>query len=76
MVSGGSADAAASFPVWLACRPRLSRRLIRELLQDWFGVRIGTSPIHRCLHEAGRAVEPLEEQLAEEVRQAVLGQWR
>ncbi|MGH8558493.1 MAG: hypothetical protein ACRESZ_13735 [Methylococcales bacterium] len=30
---------------------------------------------HRCLHEAGRAVEPREEQLAEEVRQAVLAAW-
>ena len=62
----------SSFLVCLACRMRLSRRLIRELMEDWFGVRISTSLINRCIHEAGRAVEPLEEQLAEEVRKAVL----
>ncbi|MGH8497508.1 MAG: IS66 family transposase [Methylococcales bacterium] len=33
---------------------------------------ISTNLINRCLHEAGRVVEPLEERLAEQVRQAVL----
>ncbi len=56
----------------LALRMRQSRRSIQEFLRDWFGVALSTSTINQCLHEAGRAVEPLEESLVEEVRAAVL----
>ena len=62
----------ASFIVFLSVRMRLSRRNTQEFLNDWLGVCLSTSTINRCIHEAGRAVEPLEEQLAEEVRQASL----
>jgi hypothetical protein len=51
---------------------RLSRRGIQEFLHDWFDLGLSTSTIHRCLHEAGRAVEPLEQTVVEEVQQAAL----
>ena len=62
----------ASLLVCLSLRMRLSRRSIQEFLHDWLGVSLSTSTINRCLHEAGRAVEPLEERLVDEVRQASL----
>lgn len=61
-----------SFIVCLSLRMRLSRRNIQEFMQDWLGVFLSTSTVNRCIHEAGRAVEPLEAQLAKEVRQASL----
>jgi hypothetical protein len=62
----------ASLIVCLAYRLRLSRSKIREFLQDWLGVQLSTAVISQCLHEAGRAVEPLEEPLVEELQQATL----
>jgi IS1 family transposase len=35
-------------------------------------VALSTSTINQCIHEAGRAVEPIEEQLVEELQQASL----
>jgi hypothetical protein len=61
-----------SLIVCLSQRMRLSRRRIQELLGDWLGVALSTSTINQCIHEAGRAVEPLEEQLVEELQQAAL----
>ena len=62
----------ASLIVCLAQRMRLSRGKIQEFLRDWLGVSLSTAVISQCLHEAGRAVEPLEEPLLEELRQATL----
>ena len=62
----------ACFIVCMALRMRLSRRQIQEFLQDWLGIPLSTSTINRCIHEAGRAVEPLEEKLVEEIREAAL----
>jgi hypothetical protein len=62
----------ASLIVCLALRMRQSRRGIREFLRDWFGIGLSTATINQCLHEAGRAVEPLEESLVEEVQAAAL----
>ena len=61
-----------SLIVCLSLRMRLSRRAVQEFLHDWFDLGLSTSTIHRCLHEAGRAVEPLEQTLVEEVQQAAL----
>jgi hypothetical protein len=61
-----------SLIVCLSLRMRLSRRSTQEFLHDWLGLTLSTSTIHRCVHEAGRAVEPLEAVLVEEVRQAAL----
>jgi transposase len=62
----------ASLIVCLALRMRQSRRSLQEFLGDGFGIALSTATINQCLHEAGRAVEPLEEALVEEVRAAVL----
>ena len=61
-----------SLLVCLSQRMHLSRRRIQEFLRDWLGIELSTSTINQCLHEAGRAVEPLEEQLVEELQQASL----
>ena len=61
-----------SLLVCLSHRMHLSRRRIQEFLQDWLGIELSTSTINQCLHEAGRAVEPIEEQLVEELQQATL----
>jgi len=60
----------ASLIVCMAQRMRLSRRQSQEFLRDWLGVTLSTSTINRCIHEAGRAVEPLEEKLVEEIKEA------
>ncbi len=62
----------ASLLACLSLRMRLSRRNIQEFMQDWLGAYLSTSTVNRCIHEAGRAVEPLEGQLVDEVRQAAL----
>ena len=57
----------------LNLRLRLSRARIREFLHDWLSVDLCTATINQCLHEAGRAVEPVvHEQIEEAVRQAQL----
>jgi hypothetical protein len=53
----------------LSLRMRLSRRRIQEFFADWFGLQLSVATINQCLHEAGRAVEPVvEERLLEEIR--------
>jgi hypothetical protein len=61
-----------SLLVCLSQRMHLSRRRIQEFLRDWLGIELSTSPINQCIHEAGRAVEPIEEQLVEELQHASL----
>jgi hypothetical protein len=61
-----------SLRVCLSHRLPLSRRRIQEFLRDWLGIALSTSTINQCLHEAGRAVEPLEEQWVDELQQATL----
>jgi transposase len=51
----------------LALRMKLSRPRIRELLSDWIGLHLSVGTINQCIHEAGRAVAPVEDQLIEEV---------
>jgi len=40
-------------------RLRLSGARIQESLRDWLGLSLSKATIHQCLHEAGRAVEPV-----------------
>lgn len=61
-----------SLIVCLSLRMRVSHRGIQEFLHDWLGLSLSTSVINHCIHEAGRAVEPLEERLVEEVKEASL----
>jgi transposase len=56
----------------LALRLRLSRRRIQEFLADWLGLSLGVASINQCVHEAGRALAPVEEQLLAEVRTSEL----
>ena len=60
----------ATFIAALSLRFRLSRSKIQEFLGDWLGLELGTATIERCIHEFGRASEPVVEQLIEEVRAA------
>jgi hypothetical protein len=62
----------ASLIVCLAKRMRLSRFRIQEYLHDWLRIDLSTSTINRCIHEAGRAVEPLEEEMVKELKTAAL----
>jgi transposase len=43
----------------LALRMRLSRARIQEFLHDWLGLELGVATINQCIHEAGRAVDPV-----------------
>ena len=53
----------------LSLRMRLSRRRIQEFFADWFDLQLSVASINQCLHEAGRAVEPVvEKQLLAELR--------
>jgi transposase len=53
----------------LAARFRMSRRKIQEFLRDWLGVEISIGTIDRCIHEFGRACQPVVEDLIKEVQQ-------
>jgi len=61
-----------SLIVCLSKRMRSSRPKVQEFLHDWLGLWLGTGTINQCIHEAGRAVEPLEDQMIEEIRRAEL----
>jgi len=61
-----------SLIVCLSKRMRSSRPKIQEFLHDWLGLWLGIGMINQCIHEAGRAVEPLEDQMIEEIRRAGL----
>lgn len=51
----------------LALRMKLSRPRIREFLYDWLCLQLSVGTINQCIHETGRAVAPVENQLIEEV---------
>ncbi|MCP4270199.1 MAG: IS66 family transposase [Candidatus Brocadiaceae bacterium] len=52
---------------FFALRMRMSRPRIKEFLQEWLGIELSTGTINQCIHESGRAVAPLKEQLIEEL---------
>ncbi|MBU1661445.1 MAG: IS66 family transposase, partial [Chloroflexi bacterium] len=58
--------------VCLSLRMRMSRPRIQEFLNDWLQVYLSVGTINQAITEGGRAVEPIEEQLISEVRQAEL----
>jgi transposase len=60
----------ATFIAALSLRFRMSRGKIREFLRDWLGLQLGVATIERCIHEFGRASEPIVEQLVQDVRAA------
>jgi len=54
-----------SLIVFLALRMRLSRARIQEVLADWLGIYLSIGVLDQCVHEAGRAIEPVEAELIE-----------
>jgi hypothetical protein len=54
----------------LTFRLRASRARVQEFLHDGLGVHLSIGTLQQCVLEAGRAVEPLEDQLVEALRQA------
>jgi transposase len=48
-----------AFIVALTQRMRLSRARVQEFLRDWLGLELSTATINQCIHEAGRAAEPV-----------------
>lgn len=62
----------AALIICLSLRMRLSRRRVRELLQDWLGVTLSVGSIDQCISEGGRACAPLEAELVAEIQQAEL----
>jgi hypothetical protein len=54
-------------------RLRLSRARIQEFLHDWLGLELSVATINQCLHEAGRAVEPVVQgEILKTVREAAM----
>lgn len=61
-----------AFIVWLRFRMRVSIRLIRELLKEVFGLALSVGTILNCVMEAGRASEPVEDELTDQLLAASL----
>ena len=58
--------------VVLAMRMRLSRAQIREFFAEFVGLSLSTGLIDNTIREAGRACEPLEEELVLDIQQAAM----
>lgn len=56
-----------SLIVCLSMRMRMSRPRIKEFLLLWLGIELSTGTVNQCIHEAGRSVAPVEDQLIEEL---------
>jgi transposase len=53
--------------VALTFRSRMSRARVREFLSDWLGVTLSIGTLQRCIEEAARATDPVEDQLIEDI---------
>ena len=62
----------AATVVYLCLRMRLPRLKVSELLLELFGLQLSAALIDQAVHQAGRSVAPLEDQLAQQIEQAVL----
>lgn len=58
--------------VFLALRMRLSRARIREFFIELFDLQLSTGVLDETIREAGRAVAPLEDEMVQDIEQAVL----
>ncbi len=52
---------------FMAMRMKLSRRRIQEYFLTWYGLQLSVGTINQCIHEAGRALSPVEEKMIEDV---------
>lgn len=58
--------------VFLALRMRLSRARIREFFIELFDLQLSTGVLDETIREAGRAVAPLEDEMVQDIEQAIL----
>jgi DNA-directed RNA polymerase subunit RPC12/RpoP len=56
----------------LSLRYRMSRKKNQEFLLDWLNLSLSVGEINRCIHEAGRAIAPLEKEMIEAIRNSGL----
>lgn len=62
----------AAAVVHLCVRMRLPRRKVAELLLEWLGLELSPALISQTVHQAARAVAPLEAQLVAQLEAAAL----
>ena len=62
----------AATVVYLCLRMRLPRRKVSELMLELFGLQLSPALIDQTVHQAARSVAPLEQELAQQLEQAVL----
>lgn len=62
----------AATVVYLCLRMRLPRRKVAELLLELLGLELSPAVIDQAVHQAARSVAPLQDQLAQQIEQAVL----
>lgn len=62
----------ASLIICLSLRMRLSRPRIQEFLHDWLGIYLSVGVLNQTITEGGRACEPVEKELIEEIQQSPL----
>jgi IS1 family transposase len=55
----------ASMLVYMAYNLRVTRRLIQQSLDDFFGLQLCTGSINKSLRESARALAPVEEQIVQ-----------
>jgi hypothetical protein len=51
----------------LSYRSRMSRARVQEFLYDWLGLKLSIGTLQRCIEEAARAADPVEDQLVAEI---------
>jgi transposase len=56
-----------SLIVFLAKYSHMSRSKIKEFLFTWLGLSLSKGTINKCIHEAGRSVAPLKQQIVDEL---------
>lgn len=62
----------AALIVYFGLRMRLSHERIKELLWELFGLSLSKGAIGQSIREAGRAAEPLLDEIAAEVEAAAI----
>jgi len=53
--------------VALTFRSRMSRARVREFISDWLGITLSIGTLQRCIEEAARAADPVEDQLVDDI---------
>ncbi|NOR80555.1 MAG: IS66 family transposase [Methyloprofundus sp.] len=62
----------AALIVYLSMDTRATRRKVKQFLLDVFGLELCIGTIQNCIVESARALEPVEEQLIEDLRDELL----